>query len=89
MYEYIITIDYEVELFWKRRFTGSSALFFLNRYLRLWFYIAQLVFWASLSTPVSTYINLRPVYRADTCSDWLQRCAVTCEFKPEANLNRH
>ena len=52
MYEYIITIDYEVELFWKRRFTGSSALFFLNRYLRLWFYIAQLVFWASLSTPV-------------------------------------
>ena len=38
----------------------------------------------------SAYINnLLPVYRADTCSDWLQRYAVTCEFKPEANLNRH
>ena len=60
MYEYIITIDYEVELFWKRRFTGSSVLFFLNRYLRLWFYIAQLVFWASLSTPVRTSTTFCP-----------------------------
>ncbi|PIL30359.1 hypothetical protein GSI_07544 [Ganoderma sinense ZZ0214-1] len=52
MYEYLLTIDYEVELFWRRKFTGASALFFLNRYLRLWFYIAQLIFWASLSSPV-------------------------------------
>ncbi|KAM5536956.1 hypothetical protein V8D89_009385 [Ganoderma adspersum] len=59
MYECIITIDYEVELFWKRKFTGASSLFFLNRYLRLSFYIAELVFWASLSTPVrrSTFIR--------------------------------
>ncbi|KAI1783015.1 hypothetical protein LXA43DRAFT_1103125 [Ganoderma leucocontextum] len=51
LYEYLVTIDYEVEIFWKRRFTGASALFFLNRYLRLLFYISELVFWAALSTP--------------------------------------
>ena len=32
-YEYIVTFDCEVELFWRRKFTVSSALFFLNRYL--------------------------------------------------------
>ena len=52
MYEYLITIEDEVLYFWKRRFTGASVLFFLNRYLRLMFYISEFVFWASLSTPV-------------------------------------
>lgn len=34
-YEYLITFDREVKLFWKRAITGSSILFIVNRYLPL------------------------------------------------------
>ncbi|KAI0641919.1 hypothetical protein C8Q79DRAFT_986348, partial [Trametes meyenii] len=34
-YEYLITFDREVHLFWRSSFTGASVLFFLNRYLPL------------------------------------------------------
>ncbi|KAI0653586.1 hypothetical protein C8Q70DRAFT_1035010 [Cubamyces menziesii] len=34
-YEYLITMDREVALFWKRKPTGASILFFANRYLAL------------------------------------------------------
>ncbi|KAI0758231.1 hypothetical protein C8Q74DRAFT_1210254, partial [Fomes fomentarius] len=36
-YEYIITFDCEMKLFWKRSITGSSILFIANRYLSLVF----------------------------------------------------
>ncbi|KAM5541388.1 hypothetical protein V8D89_004942 [Ganoderma adspersum] len=36
-YEYFITISEEVKYFWKRKLTGASILFFLNRYLPLTF----------------------------------------------------
>ena len=32
-YEYAITLGQEIDMFWKRRFTGATALFLLNRYL--------------------------------------------------------
>ncbi|KAI0764866.1 hypothetical protein C8Q74DRAFT_1174811, partial [Fomes fomentarius] len=35
VYEYIITFDREVSLFWRRRFTGATLLFLLNRYITL------------------------------------------------------
>ena len=35
MYEFTITFNKEVELFWKRKITLSSVLFLLNRYLPL------------------------------------------------------
>ncbi|KAI0701122.1 hypothetical protein C8T65DRAFT_697122 [Cerioporus squamosus] len=35
VYEYIITFGLEVDLFWKRKLTGASVLFFLTRYLAL------------------------------------------------------
>ena len=35
MYEYLITLGHEIELFWKGRGTGAAALFYLNRYLGL------------------------------------------------------
>ncbi|KAM5541383.1 hypothetical protein V8D89_004937 [Ganoderma adspersum] len=35
IYEYFLTIDEEVKYFWKRKFTGASAVFFLNRYIPL------------------------------------------------------
>ncbi|KAI0807997.1 hypothetical protein C8Q74DRAFT_1230487 [Fomes fomentarius] len=34
-YEYAITLDREVELFWKERPTASAVIFFINRYLAL------------------------------------------------------
>ncbi|RPD69379.1 hypothetical protein L226DRAFT_616909 [Lentinus tigrinus ALCF2SS1-7] len=36
-YEYLLTWDQEVNLFWRRKFTGASVLFFLNRYILLLF----------------------------------------------------
>ncbi|TFK85359.1 hypothetical protein K466DRAFT_622302, partial [Polyporus arcularius HHB13444] len=39
VYEYIITFGQEVNLFWRGKWTGASALFFLNRYLALISYI--------------------------------------------------
>ncbi|TFK89490.1 hypothetical protein K466DRAFT_486714, partial [Polyporus arcularius HHB13444] len=35
IYEYVITLRREVDFFWKRKLTGASVLFFLNRYLPL------------------------------------------------------
>ena len=35
LYDSIITFDKEVELFWKRRFSGATALFVANKYLYL------------------------------------------------------
>ena len=35
VFEYIITFGTEVQLFWGRRVTGASILFFINRYMRL------------------------------------------------------
>ncbi|KAL5487684.1 hypothetical protein ACEPAI_5792 [Sanghuangporus weigelae] len=35
LYEYAITLDREIEAFWKRRFTFATVLWFLNRYILL------------------------------------------------------
>ena len=35
VFEYIITFGTEVQLFWGRKVTGASMLFFVNRYMRL------------------------------------------------------
>ena len=35
MYDYFITLGAEVELFWKKKNSRASVLFFLNRYLVL------------------------------------------------------
>ncbi|TFK82550.1 hypothetical protein K466DRAFT_603591 [Polyporus arcularius HHB13444] len=47
IYEFIITFDREVELFWKGRATGASILFLFNRYLPL---ITQLLYLAEYTT---------------------------------------
>ena len=33
LYDYLISLDQEVNLFWKRKFTGATVLFLLNKYL--------------------------------------------------------
>ena len=35
LYEYIVTFDLEIDLFWKQKITMASVLFGLNRYLPL------------------------------------------------------
>ena len=37
MSEYLLKFPDEVDLFWKRRWTGASFLFFLNRYIPLFY----------------------------------------------------
>ena len=33
-YDYLITFGDEVQLFWRRKWTGATVLFILNRYMR-------------------------------------------------------
>ncbi|KAI1783011.1 hypothetical protein LXA43DRAFT_977319 [Ganoderma leucocontextum] len=42
VYEYLITIGAEVELFWKQKITGASVLFLANRYLMLFYTLSLL-----------------------------------------------
>ena len=37
LYEFLITFGAEVNLFWRKRFTGASILFFINRYVVLFY----------------------------------------------------
>ncbi len=42
MYEYLITVGAEVELFWTRKITGATVLFLTNRYLVLFYNLSLL-----------------------------------------------
>lgn len=67
-FEYLVTFDREVELFWKRKFTGASVLFLLNRYLPLLTVILDL----SQSTPMSDRVSLSqpgPILSSVYCTD--------------------
>ena len=35
LYDYVVTFDREVALFWRRRFNAATVLFFLTRYVFL------------------------------------------------------
>lgn len=43
LYEYLRTLGMEGELFWKKRLSKVVALFFINRYLNLGYYIYALI----------------------------------------------
>ncbi|KAI0794601.1 hypothetical protein C8Q74DRAFT_1249696 [Fomes fomentarius] len=43
IYDYIVTFSDEVRLFWGRRWTGATLLFFLNRYVSLGYYAVALI----------------------------------------------
>ncbi len=36
-YEYIITLDREINLFWNKKITGATVLFLVNRYSTLFY----------------------------------------------------
>lgn len=35
LYEHLVTLGTEIRLFWRRKITGASILFFVNRYMML------------------------------------------------------
>ena len=51
-FEYLITFDQEVNLFWKRKITGATILFFFNRYIVLLLYVMNISGSGSLSKSV-------------------------------------
>ena len=50
MYDYVVTFDQEVELFWTRKFTGASVLFFGNRYITIGHTLLGMYWLTSIST---------------------------------------
>ncbi len=57
-YDYLLTVRRESRLFWKRKVTAASVLFFANRYLALLYYVV-LAYYSRLvlSYPVSRVVR--------------------------------
>ncbi|KAI0738646.1 hypothetical protein C8Q80DRAFT_1124767 [Daedaleopsis nitida] len=49
LYEHIITLGQEVELFWRRKVNGATVLFFANRFLVFSFYTMSMVSYLHMS----------------------------------------
>ena len=56
IYEFVVTLDTEVRLFWGRKITGASVVFFLNRYTMLCYAIVSL--WQFLPVANSASVSL-------------------------------
>ncbi|TBU24160.1 hypothetical protein BD311DRAFT_868333 [Dichomitus squalens] len=52
LYNWLITIDQEVEYFWKGKVTGAAILFYLNRYISLASFVISLVDWMPMTDKV-------------------------------------
>ncbi|KAI0657901.1 hypothetical protein C8Q70DRAFT_1055281 [Cubamyces menziesii] len=75
-YEYLITFDREVSLFWRRRLTGASILFSANRYLPLLVNILNLTISARMSDTVRNLLTIVVRQLADydpqSCNDYVK-----------------
>ena len=49
-YDYLLTIRRESRLFWKRKVNAASLLFFVNRYLAVFYYVG-LAYYRCLDLP--------------------------------------
>ncbi|KAM5539506.1 hypothetical protein V8D89_006958 [Ganoderma adspersum] len=49
-YDYLLTVQRESRLFWRRRVNAATILFFANRYLALVYYVV-LAYYRCLSLP--------------------------------------
>ena len=58
VYEYLITLEREVELFWKGGSTSATALFAVNRYLTLGLRVANLMGFVPMSDEASIYYSV-------------------------------
>lgn len=54
IYDYLLTLDLEVENIWRVRKAGTTILFLLNRYLGLAFVLMGFLSWFGSGEPVST-----------------------------------
>ncbi|KAH9850526.1 hypothetical protein C2E23DRAFT_734858, partial [Lenzites betulinus] len=56
VWHYLITLDKEVSLFWKRGLSGGNILFFANRYITIAVSIYYTLWWPlAPSKPVSSF----------------------------------
>ena len=46
VYEYMITLEHEINLYWKAKLTGGSVLFLSNRYIQLLLAVLPMVTYA-------------------------------------------
>ena len=53
IYDHVVTVTYEVRLFWRKQTTSATLLFFANRYLALFTYIFDISTNVSMSDAVS------------------------------------
>ena len=69
-YDYMLTLDKEAKLFWKRKISGASLLFLFNRYLTVLTQVLDVVqFTSNMSDKASIWhVLLRPDCRVLTCS---------------------
>ena len=79
MYDYAITFPYEVQLFWRRKATGATYLFFANRYLSLFYSI----FMIATSGRMSNSVGLcAPTYHTNTTDTVCLKDVRTHSSKP-------
>ena len=80
MYEFTITFNKEVELFWKRKITLSSVLFLLNRYLPL---IVNMIYapWPLSLSPKTQAVG-------DISHSVMYRAELGCRGKRQATIMR-
>ena len=60
-FEYLLTFDQEVRLFWRKKFTGAVALFFANRYTTLTYTMYFMLINAVPAPWVTAQVSLPPV----------------------------
>ncbi len=53
VYDFVITLDREMKLFWTRRFTGATVLFFTIRYMPLLYGILGVVKYVPINPSAS------------------------------------
>ena len=58
LYEYIITFDQEVKLFWNKKWNGATTLFLVNRYLVLFLRLCNLIGFV----PMSEQVRIPPLW---------------------------
>ena len=54
LYDYLLTLNMEVKLFWRQPLSAASILFYLNRYLTLTVYILVAIGMAPMVYEVSS-----------------------------------
>ena len=80
LYEYAITFDQEVDMFWKevfakKRISGATALFLVNRYLVSLLRLFNLLGF----TPMTDKKYVRPFYVRPRCIDHMLRCVLVAK----------